>query len=169
MQELKEKLEKLKLSDPGFDNTTRARSLVALAALAGMFLPWVWLDGDSSSLNAAELLAHGLTNPERGAMAGVSFPGTMALLFIPPAVIILAVLGFIRAIRGEYPLLMNAAGAALPLVLLVLSKPVTSSDDHSVLGIPVSHAGAIVVSICHASLLIHGALHRASRIEGEDG
>ena len=63
--------------------TTQARAIVALIAIAGMFLPWVWLDGDTSPMNAAQLLAYAFTNPERGAMISISFPGPSPYYSLP--------------------------------------------------------------------------------------
>ena len=140
--------------------TTQARAIVALIAIAGMFLPWVWLDGDTSPMNAGQLLAYAFTNPERGAMISISFPGTIALLFTPPVVICLAVYCFIKTMKSDYPLMMNAGAVVLPIVMIMLSGPVTSSDDHSFAGLPASHLGAILVSLCHASLLTHGILQQ---------
>ena len=157
---------KLKL-DTEISRTTQARSAAALIALLAMLLPWVWLDGDNSSMSAAELLAYGFTNPERGSMIRVSLPGTIALLFIPPVVILVAIMAFIKTAQGRYPLMLNATAAALPLVLILFAKPVISSDDHSLAGIPVSHAGAIIAGVCHASLLVHGILQQNGYLDPE--
>ena len=74
MQQLKSAL---RSNDPKFDDTARARTLAALAALISMFLPWVWLDGDNSALNGAELLAYAFTSPERRAMIQTSLLGSL--------------------------------------------------------------------------------------------
>ena len=149
----------LRSGDPKFDDTARVRTLAALAALISMFLPWVWLDGDNSALNGAELLAYAFTGPERGAMIRTSILGSLGLLFIPLVVAVLAVYGFFKTIAGEYPLTTYAAAAALPILMLVMARSVTSSDQISITGIPLPEWGVVLMVACQAGLFIHGLLH----------
>ena len=156
MQQLKNTL---RSNDPEFDDTARARTLAALAALISMFLPWVWLDGDNSALNGAEFLAYAFTGPELGAMFRTSILGSLGLLFIPLVVVVLAVYGFFKTIAGEYPLTTYAAAAALPILMLVMARSVTSSDQPAIAGIPLPEWGVVLMVVCQAGLFIHGLLH----------
>ncbi len=156
MQQLKSAL---RSNDPKFDDTARARTLAALAALISMFLPWVWLDGDNSALNGAELLAYAFTSPERRAMIQTSLLGSLGILFIPLTVAVLAVYGFLKTSAGEYPLTTYAAAAALPVLMLVMARSVTSSDQPAIAGVTLPEWGVVLMVGCQAGLFIHGLLN----------
>ena len=61
------------------------RNLLAIAGIASMMLPWVYLDGAESSLSGAELIAYTFsTGTERWEMLKQSVPGALILFFVPP-------------------------------------------------------------------------------------
>ncbi len=153
MQRLKEKLG---LNQPDIDNLTRVRSLVALLGFLGMFLPWISLDGDNSALNGSELIAFAFTSPERQAMFGISIPGVLGLVGIPVVMVGLTIFSFVRTINGEYPLVANGVAVMLPVLMLVLAAPITSSDQFDIFGVVLPKMGVVAMVLSHTALFIHG-------------
>ena len=135
---------------------TQIRTIVALLALCSMFLPaWVRLDGYSSSMNGAELLAFTFTSPERGAMFRTALLGSVALLFIPLAVAVTAAYSFVKNIQGEFPIAANLALIALPIVMLFLAQTLTASDQPRLAWVTIPKPGIILMVLCNAGLLAH--------------
>ena len=140
-------------------NTYLWRNLLAIAAIASMMLPWVYLDGAQSSLSGAELIAYWLaTGTERGDMLGESVLGAMALFLVPVAVAVLCALVFWRNWRGQDPLKLSVAAGLLPLLIVVFSGSITSSE-HLIGGrIVFPQAGVILMFLCHGALVVHSLL-----------
>ena len=153
MQRLKEKLG---VNQPDIDNLTRVRALIALVGFLSMFLPWISLDGDNSALNGSELIAFAFTSPERQAMFGISIPGALGLFGVPVIMVGLTIFGFFKTINGEYPLVVNGVAVILPVVMLVLADPITSSDQFDLFGVILPKVGIILMILSHAALFIHG-------------
>ena len=153
MQQLKEKLG---LDQPDIDNLTRVRSLVALVGFFSMVLPWISLDGDNSALNGSELIAFAFTSPERLAMFRISIPGSLSLFGIPVVMVGLTIFGFFKTINGEYPLVVNGVAVILPVVMLVVAAPITSSDQFGIFGVILPKFGVVVMILSHTALFIHG-------------
>ena len=156
MQRFKEKLQS---NDATLDKTTRIRAAAALIALFSMLVPWVWMDGDKSALSGADLLAYAFTSDERGALFRTSILGALGLFFVPPIVAVLTIYGFAKTIMGEYPLMANLMGALLPIIMLILARSITSSDQLAILGITLSGWGVSLMICSHTGLFIHGVLH----------
>ena len=72
------------------------RDLIAVVSIVTMLLPWVYLDGSSSPMTGADLIAYTFTGPERGAMIRESFLGAASLFVIPLIVLVMAVTVFVK-------------------------------------------------------------------------
>ena len=154
-QKLSNLWDNLTKGDPDFDQVTQVRTLVALLALCSMFLPWVRLDGYSSSVNGAELLAFAFTSPERGAMFRIAPLGAAALLFVPLAVTATAVYNFVKNIQGKLTIGPNVALIMLPVLMLFLGQALTASDQPRLAGITIPNPGGILMILCNMGLLAH--------------
>ena len=121
-----------------------------------MFLPWISLDGDNSALNGSELIAFAFTSPERPAMFGISILGALGLFGIPVVMVGLTIFGFLKTINGEYPLVVHGVAVILPVLMLVLATPITSSDQFDMFGMVLPKLGLVVMILSHTGLFIHG-------------
>lgn len=139
-----------------FRNTYLWRNLLAVVAIASMMLPWVYLDGAESSLSGAELIAYFLaTGTERWEMTKESVPGAFSLFFVPVIVAGLSVYVFAKTWRGRHPVKSNAAAALLPLLIVLFSGSVTSSE-HLIAGRFVfPQAGIILMFLCQGGLAVY--------------
>ena len=155
--------DKILTQDPNFSNETLTRSLIAMGALLSMLLPWAVLDGSKSSLSGAQLLEYAFTSPERGAMFSTSFLGTMGLLFIPLIVTIATVSSFFKAVTNKVSTTTNLLGCLLPIMMVMVTGSITSSDQPHLLGIRVPEWGILMMISCHVILLIHGLIQENDR------
>ncbi len=139
-----------------FRNTYLWRNLLAVVAIASMMMPWVYLDGAESSLSGAELIAYFLaTGTERWEMTKESVPGAFSLFFVPVIVAGLSVYVFAKTWRGRHPVKSNAAAALLPLLIVLFSGSVTSSE-HLIAGRFVfPQAGIILMFLCQGGLAVY--------------
>ena len=139
-----------------FRNTYLWRNLLAIVAIASMMLPWVYLDGAESSLSGAELIAYFLaTGTERWEMTKESVPGAFSLFFVPVVVAGLSVYVFAKTWRDRHPVKSNAVAALLPLLIVLFSGSVTSSE-HLIAGRFVfPQAGIILMFLCQGGLAIY--------------
>ena len=155
--------ERILAGDPSFNNETMIRTLIAIGALASMFLPWAVLDGKDSSLRGSELLAYAFTSPERGAMFRTSFLGTMGLLFIPLTVTITSIIAFFKAVTKQASTAANLIGCLLPIIMIMVTGSITSSDRPDLLGVRIPEWGIAMMISCHAVLLVHGLIQENDR------
>ena len=139
-----------------FQNTYLWRNLLAIVAIASMMLPWVYLDGAGSSLSGAELIAYFFaTGTERWEMIKQSVPGAFSLFFVPVIVAGLSVYVFAKTWRGQHPVKSNAVAALLPLLIVLFSGSVTSSE-HLVAGRFVfPQAGVVLMFLCQGGLAVY--------------
>ena len=94
-----------------------------------MMLPWVYLDGSDSSLSGSELIAYTFaTGDERWEMLQQSVLGAMALFLVPLAVAVLSVTVFIRTFKEQHSIRLNAAAGLLPVLIVLFSGGITSSE-----------------------------------------
>ena len=143
----------------GMDPVTATRSLIALAAVIGMFLPWITLDGASSPMNGAQLAAHSFNSPERTAMASISITAALALLFIPPLMAVLLGISLVNTLRGQLPLGTQLSAALLPLGIMLLCRPITSTDHPAIAGFfLLPHFGTTLIMLTQGYLFGHGLL-----------
>ena len=155
--------ERILAGDPTFNNETMIRTLIAIGALASMFLPWAVLDGKDSSLSGSELLAYAFTSPERGAMFRTSFLGTIGLLFIPLTVTIASIIAFFKTVTKQASTAANLIGCLLPIIMIMVTGSITSSDRPDLLGVRIPEWGIAMMISCHAILLVHGLIQENDR------
>ena len=155
--------EKILADDPTFTNEGIVRAMTAVMALISMFLPWAVLDGNSSSLSGAELIDYAFTSNERATMFQTSFMGAMGILFIPLIVTIATVMSFFRTIVQKTSTTSNLLGCLLPVIMIMVTGSITSSDQPDILGVTVPEWGIAMMISCHVILLIHGLIQENDR------
>ena len=144
------------------DSQTIMRSTVALIALAGFLLPWIRLDGHNDPMTGSEIIAYAFTSPERATIFSTSLPSSMALLMIPPVTAIAVLYGMVRLIQGGHSLGSHLLGAALPLVMVLSTGAIASSDGFRIGGIPLPGIGII------ATVITQGILFLDALVEGRE-
>ena len=139
-----------------FRNTYLWRNLLAIVAIASMMLPWVYLDGAESSLSGAELIAYFLaTGTERWEMTKQSVPGAFSLFFVPAIVAGLSIYAFAKIWRDQHPVKSSAVAALLPLLIVLFSGSVTSSE-HLIAGrLVFPQVGIILMLLCQGGLAVY--------------
>ena len=132
------------------------RNVIAVAGIASMLLPWVYLDGSQSSLSGSELIAYAfVTGDERWDMVKQSAPGALALLVVPTVVAIISIVVFVRTFREQHSIGLNAAAGLLPALIVVFSGSIASSD-HLIIGRFVfPEPGVILMFLCQGALAAH--------------
>jgi hypothetical protein len=132
------------------------RNLLAIAAIASMMLPWVYLDGAKSSLSGAELIAYTFaTGSERWDMLQQNVPGALSLLLIPLIVAVLSVVSFWKIWNEQHPVKLNIIVGLLPLLIVLFAGSITSSE-HLIAGrVVFPQAGIILMFLCQGVLAIH--------------
>ena len=132
------------------------RNLIALAGMASLMLPWVYLDGAESSLSGAELVEYTfVTGSERWQMIQESAPGALSLFLVPPAVGVLSILVFVKTWKDQHDIRLNALAGILPILIVLFSGSITSSE-HLIAGrLVFPQAGIIVMFLCQAALAAH--------------
>ena len=137
------------------------RNLLAIAAIACMMLPWVYLDGAESSLSGAELIAYTFaTGAERWDMLRQSVPGALALLLVPPVVAVLSIVVFAKTWQDQHSVKLNAVAGLLPLLIVVFSGSITSSEHLLAGRLVFPQAGIIVMFLCQGALAVHSLTRR---------
>ena len=160
---MKESLEQVKkklksLDDPNFDQATQMRTLVGLMALASMLLPWIRLDGHSETMNGAQMIAYAFTDPGRASIFGISKLGTLAVLLVPILALAASAYGFFRLAQGHHSLASHLSGSLLPLGMVLLSSPISSSDGPAIAGFPIPGVGIFIMIVAQGALFIDGML-----------
>ena len=161
MQRVKEKINPTELraklrvpENPGIDRATLTRTMLILAALAGMLFPWLKLDGYPGAMTGADLVAYALTSPERASIFSVSKLATTAVLLVPTLSLAAAVYGFFRIIQEGRALGAHLAGAALPIIMVLLYGPIASSDGPALGAVTIPGAGVFVTMTAQAALFV---------------
>ncbi len=152
--------EKLTAEDPGFSKAAQVRTAIGIIALVGMLLPWLKLDGYNEAMSAAELAAYSFTSPDRGAMFGISIIGAIAVLFTPHIAVAVGFYGFIRLVQGGHSLSSHFTGAVLPLVMVLIARPMISSDGPELMGVPIPGIGLIITVLAQGALFTDGITQR---------
>ena len=105
------------------------RNLIAVAGIARMMLPWVYLDGSDSSLGGSELIAYTFaTGDERWAVVKRSALGALVLFLVPLIVAALSITVFVRTFKDEHSIGLNAAVGLLPGLIVIFSRGITGSE-----------------------------------------
>ena len=132
------------------------RNLVAVGGIASLMLPWVYLDGSDSSLSGSELIAYTfVTGDERWEMIKQSFLGSMALFLVPLAVAVLTVAVFLKTFREQHSIPLYAVTGLLPVLIVIFSGGVTSSEHLLAGRLVFPEPGIIVLFLCQAALAAH--------------
>ncbi len=132
------------------------RNLIAVAGIASMMLPWVYLDGAESSLSGAELIAYTFaTSDERWDMTRQSFLGAAALFLVPLAVAVLSIAVFAKTFKEQHSIGLNAASGLLPALIVIFSASITSSEHLFFDRFVFPQAGIIVMLLCQTALALH--------------
>ena len=132
------------------------RNLLAIAAIASMMLPWVYLDGAESSLSGAELIAYTFaTGTERWEMLKQSVPGALSLFFVPPVVAVLSIVVFAKTWQDQHSVKLNAIAGLLPLLIVVFAGSITSSEHLLAGRLVFPQAGIILMFLCQGALAVH--------------
>ncbi len=132
------------------------RNLLAIAAIASMMLPWVYLDGAESSLSGAELIAYTFaTGTERWEMLKQSVPGALALLFVPTVVAVLSIVVFAKTWQDQHSVKLNAFAGLLPMLIVLFSGGITSSEHLLAGRLVFPQAGIIVMFLCQVALAVY--------------
>ena len=150
-----QRIRNLALSDTSVNQTTLVRTGLALLSLLGFLLPWVTMDGSSSSHSGAELILHSFTGPERGALARVTLLGALSLLFVPPVSAVLTIIIFFRTLSADRPMVLNILAIFLPALLLFLATPIVSTTHPTVMGVLLPSWGIALTMLSQAALLAH--------------
>ena len=144
-----------------FRNTYLWRNLLAIAAIASMMLPWVYLDGAESSLSGAELIGYTFaTGSERLDMLRQNVPGALSLFLVPLAVAVLSIIAFWRTWKEQHPVKLNAVAGLLPLLIVLFAGSITSSEHLLAGRLVFPQAGILVMLLCQAALAVHNFVAR---------
>ena len=145
-------------SDQDVNSRTAVRTVFTLVALLGMFFPWVTLDGSSSAMNGAELIAYSFTSPERTAMMSVNFIAAVTLLGFPILALVCSVISFLENLKGRFGIVWSIGGMALPVLMLMIASPVLTTEQNRILGVPVPDWGMAITAGAHLALLVLTAM-----------
>lgn len=139
------------------------RSLLALVALLSFLLPWITMDGNSSSTSGSSLAAHLFHGTDRGHMFSVSFTAAITLLTLPFLLLALTAVTTFKTVWGHDAIGLNAAIIAVALLLLIGAKPLASTAHTTLGGITQPHWGIIMLSLTQLSLAGHSLWEKFGR------
>lgn len=135
------------------------RNLLAIVAIASMMLPWVYLDGAESSLSGAELIAYTFaTGSERLDMLRQNVLSGLSLLLVPLIVAALSTVAFWKIWQNQHPIKLNIIAGLLPLLIVLFTGSVTSSE-HLIAGrVVFPQAGIILMLLCQGALAVQSLM-----------
>ena len=148
------------------------RNVLAIIGMASLLLPWVKLDGASSAMSGADIIAYLFTGAERWEMLKSSPLGALAFLLVPPVTLVLTLLVFTRNIRGlDSTVLSMVSGLAL-VPMVVFSGSTVSSDSTVSSGLMAPQVGMVILFLSQLGIitvgrapwgkLLHGGLSRGN-------
>ena len=137
------------------ETTDLARQVAALLPLLGVLLPWITMDGETSALTGADLIAYTLTSPERAQLFRTSTLAGLTLFAIPTVTITVAILVFIKTLSAQHTPALNALATALPIIMLATVAPITSTTQKTVMGFIYPDWGVALMIFPQAGLLAH--------------
>ena len=146
--------EKLRAQNLGMDSQEIMRCMVSLIALAGFLLPWMMLDGHSSNMSGSAAIAYAFTSPERATLFGTSLLGATALLLVPAATGVCVLYGLVRLIQGRHSMASHLMGAMFPILMVLVTGTIASSDGFRIAGIPLPGIGIIITTITQGILFL---------------
>ena len=146
--------ENLKERDLGMETQDLMRCMVALIAMAGFLLPWITLDGHGSSLTGSEAIAYAITSPERATLFGTSMIGAVALLLVPTVTGACVLYGLVQLIRGRHSLASHLMGTLLPIMMILATGTIASSDGFRIAGMAMPGIGMAITTLAQGILFL---------------
>ena len=148
------------------------RNVLAIIGMASLLLPWVKLDGASSAMSGADIIAYLFTGAERWEMLKSSPLGALAFLLVPPVTLVLTLLVFTRNIRGLDSTVLSMVSGLAPVPMVVFSGDTVSSDSTVSGGLMAPQVGMVILFLSQLGIitvgrapwgkLLHGGLSRGN-------
>ena len=148
------------------------RNVLAIIGMASLLLPWVKLDGASSAMSGADIIAYLFTGAERWEMLKSSPLGALAFLLVPPVTLVLTLLVFTRNIRGLDSTVLSMVSGLAPVPMVVFSGSTVSSDSTVSGGLMAPQVGMVILFLSQLGIitvgrapwgkLLHGGLSRGN-------
>ena len=148
------------------------RNVLAIIGMASLLLPWVKLDGASSAMSGADIIAYLFTGAERWEMLKSSPLGALAFLLVPPVTLVLTLLVFTRNIRGLDSTVLSMVSGLAPVPMVVFSGSTVSSDSAVSGGLMAPQVGMVILFLSQLGIitvgrapwgkLLHGGLSRGN-------
>ncbi len=148
------------------------RNVLAIISMASFLLPWVKLDGASSAMSGADIIAYLFTGAERWEMLKSSPLGALAFLLVPPVTLVLTLLVFTRNIRGLDSTVLSMVSGLAPVPMVVFSGSTVSSDSTVSGGLMAPQVGMVILFLSQLGIitvgrapwgkLLHGGLSRGN-------
>ena len=148
------------------------RNVLAIIGMASLLLPWVKLDGASSAMSGADIIAYLFTGAERWEMLKSSPLGALAFLLVPPVTLVLTLLVFTRNIRGLDSTVLSMVSGLAPVPMVVFSGSTVSSDSTVSSGLMAPQVGMVILFLSQLGIitvgrapwgkLLHGGLSRGN-------
>ena len=148
------------------------RNVLAIIGMASLLLPWVKLDGASSAMSGADIIAYLFTGAERWEMLKSSPLGALAFLLVPPVTLVLTLLVFTRNIRGLDSTVLSMVAGLAPVPMVVFSGSTVSSASTVSGGLMAPQVGMVILFLSQLGIitvgrapwgkLLHGGLSRGN-------
>ena len=132
------------------------RNVLAIIGMASLLLPWVKLDGASSAMSGADIIAYLFTGAERWEMLISSPLGALAFLLVPPVTLVLTLLVFTRNIRGLDSTVLSMVSGLAPVPMVVFSGSTVSSDSAVSGGLMAPQVGMVILFLSQLGIITVG-------------
>ena len=132
------------------------RNVLAIIGMASLLLPWVKLDGASSAMSGADIIAYLFTGAERWEMLKSSPLGALAFLLVPPVTLVLTLLVFTRNIRGLDSTVLSMVSGLAPVPMVVFSGSTVSSDSTVSGGLMAPQVGMVILFLSQLGIITVG-------------
>ena len=132
------------------------RNVLAIIGMASLLLPWVKLDGASSAMSGADIIAYLFTGAERWEMLKSSPLGALAFLLVPPVTLVLTLLVFTRNIRGLDSTVLSMVSGLAPVPMVVFSGSTVSSDSAVSGGLMTPQVGMVILFLSQLGIITVG-------------
>ena len=132
------------------------RNVLAIIGMANLLLPWVKLDGASSAMSGADIIAYLLTGAERWEMLKSSPLGALAFLLVPPGTLVLTLLVFTRNIRGLDSTVLSMVAGLAPVPMVMFSGSTVSSDSAVSGGLMAPQVGMVILFLSQLGIITVG-------------
>ena len=132
------------------------RNVLAIIGMASLLLPWVKLDGASSAMSGADIIAYLFTGAERWEMLKSSPLGALAFLLVPPVTLVLTLLVFTRNIRGLDSTVLSMVTGLAPVPMVMFSGDTVSSDSAVSGGLMAPQVGMVILFLSQLGIITVG-------------